>query len=338
MNWITSSRKRKELKKQGIHPKSILGSNYLARFDNKEAERIRVHFRDVFKGIPSSFDFEFNNCFYDADVVPLEDINGEIAQVLVFEKNVTRKKISEVEIKNALEKERELNVLKTRFVSMASHEFRTPLAAILSSVSLIGKYTKEEQQENRDKHITRIKSSIHNLTTILNDFLSLDKLETGKVSYSPEYTDIQEKCAQSADDVQSLLKKNQTITYQHKGDLHPIYLDPQLMRNILVNLLSNAVKYSGENQPIELTTKLSSSELLIVVKDEGMGIPKIEQEHLFERFFRAKNAPNIQGTGLGLNIVKKYLDLMNGRISFQSEENLGTTCTIHLPAQKKTNG
>ncbi|MGB1032687.1 MAG: PAS domain-containing sensor histidine kinase, partial [Flavobacteriales bacterium] len=171
----------RELKKQGIKTKTILGTAYLARFNTKDADRIRKHFHGVFQGTPTSYDFELNNAFYDADAVPLENINGEIEQVLVFEKNVTRKKIAEEEIKNSLEKERELNILKSRFVSMASHEFRTPLAAILSSVSLIGKYTKEDQQQNRDKHITRIKSSIHNLTTILNDFLSLDKLETGKV-------------------------------------------------------------------------------------------------------------------------------------------------------------
>ncbi|MGB1031478.1 MAG: sensor histidine kinase, partial [Flavobacteriales bacterium] len=159
-----------------------------------------------------------------------------------------------------------------------------------------------------------------------------------KVTYNLEHFDIQEKCLLCVEDVQNLLKKGQTLNYSHEGASSSVFLDPQLTRNIMVNLLSNAVKYSSEGQAIELSTNLQNNTLIIEVADLGMGIPVEEQEHLFQRFFRAKNATNIQGTGLGLNIIKKYIDLMDGVISFTSAENQGTTFKVTLPAQKKSNG
>ena len=138
--------------------------------------------------------------------------------------------------------------------------------------------------------------------------------------------------------IQNLLKNNQTLNYTHSGASGLVHLDPQLTRNIMVNLLSNAVKYSSEGQAIELRTQLKDNKLVIEVEDSGMGIPVEEQEHLFQRFFRAKNAINIQGTGLGLNIVKKYIELMDGTITYTSAENQGTTFKVTLPAQIKSYG
>ena len=230
----------------------------------------------------------------------------------------------------ALKKERELNELKSRFVSMASHEFRTPLSTILSSAALIGKYTNGEQQEKRIKHIDRIKSAVNNLTGILNDFLSLSKLEEGKIDNQPEPFDFNILCGEIAEDIQGLLKEGQKI--EHSADQQtPVTLDRRIMKNILFNLMSNAIKYSPENSTIFCQTLLKDNELIINIKDEGMGIPKPDQEYLFTRFFRATNVTNIQGTGLGLNIVKRYVDLMNGNISFESEEGKGSVFTIKIP-------
>ncbi len=243
--------------------------------------------------------------------------------------------ISELqEVKDALKKEMELNELKSRFVTMASHEFRTPLSAILSSASLISKYNDPKDDEKRLKHINRIKSSVVNLTTILNDFLSLSKLEEGKVLNTPVEFDIKELANEVVEEMNSVLKKNQYITYLHYGEDTKMSLDKNVLKNICINLLSNAIKYSPEGKQIEFVTSTSENHLDIVVKDHGIGIPEADKQHLYSRFFRAQNASNIQGTGLGLNIVKKYVDLLNGKIHFVSELDKGTAFTVTLPYQK----
>jgi two-component system, LuxR family, sensor kinase FixL len=238
-------------------------------------------------------------------------------------------KKSQNEVHKALEKERELNELKSRFVSMASHEFRTPLSTILSSAALISRYTTSETADKREKHINRIKSAVSNLTGILNDFLSLSKLEEGHIENKPERFSIVEFSLEMVEDLQGILKPAQQIIYQHKGDTEEISLDKKFIHNVCINLLSNAIKYS--DKAILFTTTVTHDKIYISVKDQGIGIPKEEQEYLFTRFFRAKNATNIQGTGLGLNIVRKYLELMGGEIVFESELNKGTTFKVIFP-------
>jgi two-component system sensor kinase FixL len=241
--------------------------------------------------------------------------------------------ISELaKVKDALKKEMELNELKSRFVTMASHEFRTPLSAILSSVSLISKYNDPKDEEKRTKHINRIKSSVANLTGILNDFLSLSRLEEGKVMNSQ--FDIRELSNEVVEEINPVLKEKQFILYNHFGETSVLNLDKNMIKNIFINLLSNASKYSFEDKGILFTTSIHDNNLDIVVKDEGIGIPDDDRPHLFSRFFRANNAQNIQGTGLGLNIVKKYVELLNGRINYISELNKGTTFTITIPFLK----
>ncbi|MFZ2897318.1 MAG: PAS domain-containing sensor histidine kinase [Saprospiraceae bacterium] len=241
------------------------------------------------------------------------------------------------EIQKALEKEKELSELKSRFVSMASHEFRTPLSTILSSISLLSRYTESSQQEKRDKHIQRIKSAVRNLTGILNDFLSLSKLEEGKIENQPFEFELQELCPEVIDEIQGLLKDGQVII--HEGIHAPmlVHWDKRLVKNILFNLLSNAIKYSDEGKKIFLKERLEGDYLLIDITDQGIGIPEADQVYLFTRFFRAANAMNIQGTGLGLNIVKRYIDLVGGSITFDSQLNVGTTFTVCLPLNKTTN-
>jgi two-component system sensor kinase FixL len=236
---------------------------------------------------------------------------------------------SQAEVRKALEKEKELNELKSRFVSMASHEFRTPLSTILSSASLIGRYTEPGTEAKREKHVNRIKSAVGNLTGILNDFLSLSKLEEGRFENIPETFDLFELANLVIDELKSICKPNQQIIYNHLSERKIVNLDKKFTHNIFINLLSNAIKYS--EKAIYLTTDITESQISIIVKDQGIGIPETEQEYLFTRFFRAKNATNIQGTGLGLNIVRKYLELMGGTITFMSELNQGTTFTIVFP-------
>ncbi len=240
--------------------------------------------------------------------------------------------ISELaKVKDALKKEMELNELKSRFVTMASHEFRTPLSAILSSVSLISKYNDPKDEEKRTKHINRIKSSVANLTGILNDFLSLSRLEEGKEMNTLEKFDIKELSDETIEEISPILKEQQFIQYNHFGETSFLVLDKNIIKTIFINLLSNASKYSAEGMKIIFTTSIYESHFDIVVKDEGIGIPDEDKIHLFSRFYRANNTQNIQGTGLGLNIVKKYVDLLEGKINFISELNKGTTFTITIP-------
>lgn len=227
----------------------------------------------------------------------------------------------------ALSKERELSDLKSRFVSMASHEFRTPLSTILSSVSLIGKYTDSLEQDKRDKHILRIRSAVSNLTDILNEFLSLGKIEEGKVQLHPTDFNLKEQLQLILSEIYPILKKGQHIAYVHDG-APKVSLDLSLIRNIMINLVSNAIKFSPEGANIWVNSNITQQELIITVRDEGLGIPEEDMHHLFERFFRGKNVVNIQGTGLGLHIVSKYVELMGGVITVQSELEKGTLFTI----------
>ncbi|MFM2190787.1 MAG: hypothetical protein RL491_1173 [Bacteroidota bacterium] len=235
------------------------------------------------------------------------------------------------ELRASLEKEKELGELKSRFVTMASHEFRTPLSTILSSASLVSKYNGSEQQEQRTKHLDRIKSSVNNLTAILNDFLSLGKLEEGKVHCNPSEFDVVSFANELTNEMRELTRRGQIIIHENDKSEAKVLLDKNLTRNICINLLSNAIKYSEEGKTIIFKTSIDDGKLHISVTDQGIGIPDSEQQHIFDRFFRANNAMNIQGTGLGLNIVKKYAELMGGEISFTSQPGKGTTFHVTLP-------
>lgn len=245
-----------------------------------------------------------------------------------------RKKV-EAQIRGMLESEKELNELKSRFVSMASHEFRTPLGGILTSISLIAKYPKTEDEPKREKHIQNIKKSVRNLTNILNDFLSLDKLDQGKVASSPTQFDLPAFIDEIIGEFRDSSDKDHKFQVTHKESSLSVFQDKEMIRNVIINLISNAIKYSSDQSTVYVRTSRDKDQVIIELQDEGLGIPDEDQKHLFDRFFRAKNVINLQGTGLGLNIVKRYLDLMGGTITFRSKENAGTTFIISLPLEKK---
>ncbi|MCW3092152.1 MAG: sensor signal transduction histidine kinase [Ferruginibacter sp.] len=256
------------------------------------------------------------------------DLEKQVAlRTSQLRETLTELEVSKEELQKALSKEKELGDLKSRFVSMASHEFRTPLSTILSSASLVSKYLKEEEQEKRDKHINRIKSAVTNLTDILNDFLSIGKIEDGKVIAHFTVFDIKDLVNTVCNEIAGIIKKGQQIKYHHKGS-QLVELDPFLFRNVMINLLSNAIKFSPPGGLIQVGSEVSETHINVCVKDSGIGISEADKEHLFERFFRGANVTNIQGTGLGLHIVEKYVDLMNGSIDFTSELEKGTTFTI----------
>lgn len=255
-----------------------------------------------------------------------KQLQHEVEERVLAEDSIREK---ERQLRKAYEKERDLNRMKSRFVSMASHEFRTPLSTILSSADLIEAYTQQTQQNNRERHTNRIKSAVSNLTGILNDFLSLSKLEEGKLQPKATLFDLEEFCREIIEDLHGMLKEGQHIRLSEGLQGIEIMLDKKMLKNILYNLLSNAIKYS--QNPIDFEVSRAERELRITIRDYGIGIPQEEQEHLFTRFFRAHNVENIQGTGLGLNIVKRYLDLLEGHIAFESKEGKGSTFFITIP-------
>ncbi len=238
---------------------------------------------------------------------------------------------NELEIRKALEKEKELNDLKSNFVSMASHEFRTPLSTILSSTTLIEKYLENGSIEKTEKHFNRVISSVKHLTEMLDDFLSLTKLTEGEIPVNSEQFMIHDFCEEFMEMNRGLLKPNQELIRTIPAENQSVFLDKKLLNHILLNLFSNAIKYSKDDGKIKCDVEIANQQLEIQIIDEGIGIPLNEQKHLFTRFFRGANVINIQGTGLGLNIVQEYLDVMNGTIEFESIENVGTTFTIKIP-------
>lgn len=258
----------------------------------------------------------------------MEALNEELekkvqARTSKLQETMQKLEASKDELSKTLSKEKDLGDLKSGFVSMASHEFRTPLSTILSSASLLAKYKLTEEQSKRDKHILRIKSSVLNLNNILNEFLSLGKIEDGKIAIHKSVFNIEEFISQQINEMTEILKPGQHVNYSHNGK-SDVTLDEVLFKNILINLLSNAVKFSEENKPIFICTEIKNNFLKFSIKDEGMGISTKDQEHLFEMFYRATNAINIPGTGLGLHIVAKYAEMLDGKIEIKSELNKGT--------------
>lgn len=264
----------------------------------------------------------------------IEELNNELEgkvelRTKQLQDTLQELEVSKDELTKALSKEKELSDLKSRFVSMASHEFRTPLSTILSSASLVAKYVEAEEQEKRDKHIHRIKSSVNNLTNLLNEFLSIGKIEDGKITANMLSFNIKEMITTLCSEMEGIARNDQQFKYAHTGD-EMIFSDPALLRNIITNLLSNAIKFSPEGSLTEVTSNVEKEEIVLTVKDNGMGISREDQGHLFERFFRGTNVTNIQGTGLGLHIVGKYIEIMDGKIEFESELEKGTTFIITL--------
>ncbi|MEO8770922.1 MAG: PAS domain-containing sensor histidine kinase [Ferruginibacter sp.] len=271
------------------------------------------------------------------NVIKIKELNESLEKKVELRTHQLQETMSQLEeskdeLTKALSKEKDLGDLKSRFVSMASHEFRTPLSTILSSASLLAKYTETSEQEKRDKHIARIKSSVNNLTDILNEFLSIGKIEDGKIIAKNTTFNLEAFINDILNEIRNISKIDQRFNYKHSGE-KTIVSDSSLLRNIIFNLLSNAIKFTNDNGLIDIHSKTEKEKFTITVKDNGIGISQEDQQHLFERFFRASNATNIQGTGLGLHIVAKYAELLEGDINFESELEKGTTFILSFKNQ-----
>lgn len=260
----------------------------------------------------------------------LQDLNEQLENKVV--QRTLELEAAKNELAQLLSKERELGELKTRFVSMASHEFRTPLSTVLSSASLIATYADKSDLGSIKRHTERIKNAVNGLNTILTEFLSLGRLEEGRIQPNIAQFNLPNCINEVVSELKILFRSGQTLDYQHSGP-EETGLDAGLLRNILINLISNAIKYSPENSVITLRTAITNTDIQIRVRDAGIGIPEDEQKHLFGRFFRASNATNINGTGLGMYIVKRYVDMLNGEISFSSKLGEGTEFFVRFNPQ-----
>lgn len=277
------------------------------------------------------FQFSVNNNLLDYEARIVVSAENEVMAII---RDITERKKAEVDIRNSLEKQKELGELKTRFVSMTSHEFRTPLTTILSSTELLEKYNKKLSDEKKAQHLQRIKVSVKHMTQLLNNVLLIGKAEAGKLQCRPVAMDLTKFCRDLVEELQLSSGDNHTIAFCHQGECTTAYLDEKLLLYIFSNLLSNAIKYSPEGGTVNFDLIFQPEKVIFQVQDQGIGIPAAEQEQLFNSFHRASNVGTISGTGLGLAIVKKAVDLHQGEIAVKSEIGVGTTFIVTLPLNK----
>ncbi len=285
--------------------------------------------------IPFAYRFRHRNGHYiwlevARKLIPSND--GDTTQEYVMSaRDITVRKRAEEVLKNALEKEKELNELKTRFVSTASHEFRTPLATILAVAETLLAYRGRLKDEDIDDKLSKITDQVTYLKTITEDMLQVVRLQDPKTQYDPIPLNLDALCRSVIDEFESRADMTRKFVYSCDDTLQRAVLDPKLMRQIMSNLVSNAVKYSLPNKSIIISLKGTKASLIIKIQDEGIGIPQADLKHLFEPFHRATNVGTIPGTGLGLVITKESVELHGGSITVDSQIGIGTTFTIMIP-------
>ncbi|MBW4520558.1 MAG: GAF domain-containing protein [Scytolyngbya sp. HA4215-MV1] len=244
-----------------------------------------------------------------------------------------QRKQAEEEIRQSLDKERELNQLKSNFISMVSHEFRTPLSSIIMSAELLEKYEQQQTSEKRQIYFKRINRATHRMTQLIEEVLLISQGEQGKLRFQPTPIDLKQFCDELVAEFQTQIGQDESLVFICEGDLTQAYVDTNLLHHILNNLLSNAIKYSPQGSFVKLELLRQVNSVVLRVKDSGIGIPLADQSHLFEFFHRAKNVSTIPGTGLGLAIVKQCVDLHGGEISVESKVGVGTVFTVKLPIE-----
>jgi PAS domain S-box-containing protein len=284
---------------------------------------------------------EFRHRHQDGSWRILEAISQPFAdsaatlRVMVNARDITeRKRLDEIWL--ALEREKELSALKTRFFSMASHEFRTPLSTALAAAQVLENSQQEwDNTEKRLRNLHRIQDSVRNMVQLLDDILTINRAETGKLAFNPKSLALEAYCRHFVEEMQLNAGNLHQLTFSCQGKSQHVCLDEKLLRSMLSNLLSNAIKYSPQGGNISFSLEFQSDNLIIQVQDQGIGILLEDQKQLFEPFHRGKNVKTISGTGLGLVVVKKCVDLHQGNISISSEVGRGTTCVITIPLKFK---
>jgi signal transduction histidine kinase len=242
-----------------------------------------------------------------------------------------RRRIAETAVHFALEKEKELSELKSRFWSMVVHEFRRPMTTISASSQLLERHYHQISEAKRREHLYLIRDSIESMNRLLNDILEIGRAETGGLKFNPAPLNLEQFCQNLIEEIKFSASDRYQIIFNTQDQCNDACLDRKLLWHILSNLLSNAIKYSPQGGQIHLNLSCIGQQAVFQVRDNGIGIPVTAQQHLFESFYRAENVGSIPGTGLGLTMVKKCLDLHGGQIFVDSEVGRGTTFTVVLP-------
>jgi signal transduction histidine kinase len=235
------------------------------------------------------------------------------------------------EIYEALESEKKLNELKSRIITVISHEYRTPLTTILSSAELLERYSHKWAEQRKITHLKRIQSAANHLTDLVGDILDISQVEAGQLDFSPSPLNLESFCRQLVEELQRSDACEHSLTFVSLGDCSSCIVDEKLIRQIFTNLLLNAIKYSAQGSTVQFNLRCQGDKVVFQVQDEGIGIPIEDQAQLFKPFERASNVGTISGTGLGLAIVKRLVDLHSGEIAVESAVGVGTTFTVTLP-------
>lgn len=280
---------------------------------------------------------EFRCCHKDGSWRTLEAISQQFVDstaaihIMMNARDITeRKRLDEIRL--ALEREKELSALKTRFFSMASHEFRTPLSTALAAAQLLEACRDEwDNSDKKLRNLRRIQDSVKNMVQMLDDILTINRAETGKLEFNPKQIDLEALCCHVVEEIRLSISPLHTLTFSRHGKSCLVWVDKKLVRSIVANLLSNAVKYSPQGGNIHLSLEFKPNQVLLQVQDHGIGIPVDDQKQLFEPFHRGKNVRTIPGTGLGLVVAQKCVDLHQGNLTITSEVGIGTTCLVTLP-------
>lgn len=278
----------------------------------EELKEYRLHLEDVIKERTKE----------------LEEVNSLLQEEIIKQKEADEK------VRAALEKEKELSEMKSKFISVASHEFRTPLTTVLSSTELLERYGRNWDNEKYIKQTNRIKKSIQYLTYLMDDVLLISRADTGKITFNPKKIDLDKFCFNLLEDVKVLVTNDHVLEYVYDVSIKTLYMDEKLLKHILTNLLSNAIKYSVNGGKVGFFISSGFNEIEFKISDEGIGIPDEDQPNLFESFNRGKNVGDIHGTGLGMSIVKRSIDLHGGSISFKSKVGVGTTFIVKIPLRQ----
>lgn len=262
----------------------------------------------------------------------LLDTDSSVRFIVCIGIDITERKQAE-EMGRALEREQELSELRLRFFSMASHEFRTPLSTILMSAQILASSLQEWSEEKKLRNIQRIELAAKTMRQILDNILTINRAETGKLEYNWVQLNLEQFCHRFVEEMQLNASPHHKIDFIQHGNCDRAYLDANLLHSILANLLTNAIKYSPQGGKISLRLTCEPTELTFQICDRGIGIPQSEQQHIFDAFHRAKNIGTIPGSGLGLTVVKKCVEVHGGSISVTSQVGVGTTFTVKIPVK-----
>ncbi|MDP0500066.1 MAG: ATP-binding protein [Verrucomicrobiota bacterium JB022] len=323
----------------GYQPQEVIGRNcrFLQRDDHDQPDlpQLRAAIRQgrhcnvLLRNYRKTGEMFYNELYLS----PVHNSAGELTHFVGIQHNVTERIRAEEETRKALARERELNEIKSRFLRMVSHEFRTPLTAIQGSASFVREYEDRLAPEKRERHFVNIEQALKRMNGLLDQVLLVSRAEAGKLPFRPTPLQPVAFCESLVEEY-TYAYPGRRIQWQPELEANRAYLlDENLLSHILHNLLNNALKYSPPVEPVHFRLGLNEDRLVFEVRDRGIGIPRPEQRDLFQPFHRASNVGQIQGTGLGLNIVKRSTELHGGEITFESEERRGTAFRVRLPAQ-----